>query len=89
MLFLLLKKCPSIATNIASNVAPNAINKFERGGSGKGIAGKGFTLFISNDDINDIIKILKLLKDSEVLIDGVTRAVKHAIKIKVYFLLVC
>ena len=71
------------------NVAPNAINKFERGGSGKGIAGKGFALFISNDDINDIIKILKLLKDSEVLIDGVTGAVKHAIKIKVYFLLVC
>ena len=38
-------------------------------------AGKGFTLFISNDDMSDIIKIIKLLEDSGVLIDGVTETV--------------
>ena len=43
-------------------------------------AGKGFTLFISNEDMNDLIKIIKSLQDSGVLIDGVTEAVKHEIK---------
>ena len=43
-------------------------------------AGKGFTLFISNEDMNDIIKIIKPLEDSGVLIDGVNETVKHEIK---------
>ena len=30
-------------------------------------AGKGLTLFISNEDMNDIIKIIKSLEDSGVL----------------------
>ena len=41
---------------------------------------KGFTLFISNENINDIIEILNSLKDSGVLIDEVTETVKHEIK---------
>ena len=40
-------------------------------------AGKRFTLFISNEDMNDIIKIIKSLEDSGVLLDGVTETVKH------------
>ena len=43
-------------------------------------AGRGFTLFISNDDMNDFIKIIKLLEDSGVITDGVTESVKHEIK---------
>ena len=43
-------------------------------------AGKRFALFISNEDMNDIIKIIKSLKDSGVLINGVTETVKHEIK---------
>ena len=43
-------------------------------------AGKGFTLFISNEDMNDIIKIIKSFKDSGVLIIIVTETVKHEIK---------
>ena len=43
-------------------------------------AGKEFTLFISNKDRNDIIKIIKSLEDSSVLIDGVTETVKGKIK---------
>ena len=43
-------------------------------------AGKEFTLFISNEDVGDVIRIVKSLEDSEVLIDGVTETVKHAIK---------
>ena len=42
-------------------------------------AGRGFTLFISSKDMNDI-KFTKLLEDSVVLIDCNTEAVKHEIK---------
>ena len=57
---------------------------FDRKISGKGAvrAVKGFTLCISNEDMNDIIKIIKSLEDSGVLIDGVTETVKHEIKNK-------
>ena len=58
------------------------MNEFERRISRKGVvkAGKGFTLFISNEDMDDIIKIVKSLEDSGILIDGVTEAVKHELK---------
>ena len=53
--------------------------KFERKVSGKGAAraGKRFTLFVSSEDVNYIIKIIKSLEDSGVLIGGVTETVKH------------
>ena len=35
-------------------------------------ARKGFALLISNEDMNGVIKILKLLEEPGVLIDGVT-----------------
>ena len=51
---------------------------------------KKFILFISNEDMNDIIKIITSLEDSGVLIDGVTETVKHDIKNKrVDFLKLC
>ena len=64
------------------NLSSNGINKFEWKISGKEAlrVGKGFTLFILNEDINDIIKIIKSLEDSGVVIDGVTETVKHEIK---------
>ena len=42
----------------------------------------GFTLFVSREDMNDIIKIIKSLEDSGLLIDGITETVKHKIKNK-------
>ena len=65
-----------------SNLNSSAINRFERNISGRGAvrAGKEFTLFISNEDMNDIIKIIKSLEDSGVLIDGVNQTVKHELK---------
>ena len=67
---------------MVSILTSNLINKFERKISGKGAvrAGKGFTLFILNEDMNDIIKIIKLLEYSAVFIDRVTETVKHKIK---------
>ena len=60
---------------LVSNLTSSAITKFDRK-----ISGKGFTLFTSNEDINDIIKMIKSLEDSGVLIDKVTETVKDEIK---------
>ena len=67
---------------LVSNLTSNAINKFERKINGKGAvrAGKGFILFILNKDMNNIIKVMKLLQDSRVIIDVVTETVKGKIK---------
>ena len=43
-------------------------------------ARKGFTLFIPNEDINDINKIMKSLEYSGVLIDGDTETIKNEMK---------
>ena len=37
-------------------------------------------IFLLNEDMNNIIKIIKSLEDSNVLIDGITERVKHEIK---------
>ena len=71
---------------LVSNLASNAMNKFERKISAKGAvrAGKGFTLFIPNEDKHDIIKTRKSLEDSNALINGIvscfTETIKHEIK---------
>ena len=67
---------------LVSNLASNAINKFQRKISGKRAVrvGKGFTLFISNENMNDIINITKSLEDSDVLNNGVTETGKHEVK---------
>ena len=56
------------------NLISSAINKLDRKISGKRTvrAGKRFTVFILNEDMNNIIKIVKRLEDSNVLIGGVT-----------------
>ena len=47
----------------------------------KKILGSGnTTLIISNDEINDIIKIIKSLEDSGLLLKGVTEAVQNELK---------
>ena len=69
---------------LVSNLTSNAINRFERKISGKGALRTriGFTLFILNEDMSDIIKIVKSLEDLGLLIDGVTETIKHEIKNK-------
>ena len=69
---------------LVSNLASNVINEFERNIKGKGAVRieKGFTSFISNEDMNDIVKIIKSLEGSNVLIDGITKTLKHETKNK-------
>ena len=86
LLFLYLNNLPEFARNLTLIV----INKFERKVSGKKAvrAGKVFALYISKEDTNDIIKIIKPLEDSGVLIDGGSETVKHE-KNKADFLGLC
>ena len=59
---------------LVSYLTSNAINEFEGKISEKRAvrSERGFTLFTSNGDMNDFIKIIKSLEYSGVLIDGVT-----------------
>ena len=43
-------------------------------------SGNNTTLIISNDEINDIIKMIKSLEDSGLLLKGVTDTVKNEVK---------
>ena len=43
-------------------------------------AEKKMILYISNEDMNDIIKIIKSLQDSNVFIDRIPETVKHKTK---------
>ena len=65
-----LPKLPTKATS-------SGLDKFERKISEKGAvrAGKGFNLLISNEDMDDIIKIVESQEKSGLLIDGVTETV--------------
>ena len=67
---------------LASHLASNARNEFERKVSGKRAvrARKGFTLFLLNGNMNDIIKIIKSLEDMDVLIECITKTVKYEIE---------
>ena len=70
---------PKLATNLATS---RILDKLERKISRVEAvrAGKRFTLFISNEDMNDTAKILEPLRSSSLLIDGATEKVKHEIK---------
>ena len=62
----------------------SVLDKFERKIRAKGVvrAGKRFTLFISNGDIKDIIKIFESLEKQGLLIDGAIETVKYEVKKK-------
>ena len=64
---------------LVSNLTSNVFNKFETKISGKGAvrAGKRFNLFILNEDMNDIINIIKSLEAPNVLNDAITETVKQ------------
>ena len=43
-------------------------------------SGNHTTLIISNDDMQDLSKIVKSLEDSGILLDGITETVKNEVK---------
>ena len=69
------QKLETIAT---SSILDKAERKISGQGAVKG--GKGFTLFISKENMDDIIKIITSLESSGLIVDDGTETVKHEIK---------
>ena len=42
--------------------------------------GNHTTLIISNDDLNDLLKVIKSLENSGILLDGITETVKNEVR---------
>ena len=58
----------------AASATDSTINKKILG------SGNHTTLIISNDDMQDLLKIVKSLEDSGILLDGITETVKKEVK---------
>ena len=58
----------------AASTTDAAINKKILG------SGNHTTLIISNDDMQDLLKIVKSLEDSGILLNGITETVKNEVK---------
>ena len=73
---------PGLVSNLALNSSSNATDIVGRKASGKGAvrARKGFTLFLLNKDMDDIIKIVLSLEKSGPIIDGASETVKPETK---------
>ena len=79
-----------LSPKLANKATSSVLDKFEkitRKGAVK--AGRRLTLFISDENMDDIIKIVELLEKSGLLINGASKTVKHEIKNKkvAFFLL--
>ena len=66
---------------LVSNLTSSAINKFDRKSKRSCQSKKMISLFILNEDMNDIT-ITKLFRDPSVLVDGVSETVKDKMKNK-------
>ena len=71
---------PQLTTKATSSVIDNFERKISERGMATRAVGKVFTLLISNEDIVDIMRNMKSLENSDVLIYGVTETVKHQMK---------
>ena len=82
------KELLDLAVPLAKDVLPKLVNKvtssvldkLERKISGLEEQEKRFTLFISNEDMDDITKIVESIEKSGLLMDGATGMVKYKTK---------
>ena len=64
----------TLGLTAAASATDSAINKKILG------SGNHTKLIISNDDMQDFLKIVKSLEDSGILLDGITETVKNEVK---------
>ena len=69
-----IKPLGMLGLTAAASATDAAINKKILG------SGNHTTLIISNDEMQDLLKILKSLEDSGILLDGITETVKSEVK---------
>ena len=82
LLGLLVPLAKDVLPKLATKATSSALDKFKKkiNGARAVRAGKGFTSFISNEDMDDILKIEESPEESGRFIDGETETVKHEIK---------
>ena len=68
------KPLDMLGLTAAASATDAAINKK------KLVSGGHTTLIISNNDMQDLLKIVKSLEDSGILLDGITETVKNEVK---------
>ena len=76
-----------VLSNFTTKATLSVLDKLERKTIGQGViaasgveaarAGKGLTLLVSNEDMDDIIKIVESQEKSHLLTDDATETVKH------------
>ena len=70
-----------LAKNVLAPLGITAVTSAIDAGIQKKIHGSGnTTLIISNEEMNDIIKIVQPLEDSNILLKGVTNTIKNETK---------
>ena len=74
----------NVLPQLAANATSSVIDKLEKKRRGQGIirAGKRFTLFILNEDMDDILRIVESLENSGLLIDSVNKNISGEIQKK-------
>ena len=77
----LMKAAVPLATNILARLGITAAASAIDAGIQKKTHGSGTTtLIISNEEMNDIMKIVQALEDSNILLKGVTKTIKNETK---------
>ena len=77
----LMKVATPLAKNVLAPLGISAAMSAIDGRIKKKMLGSGTTtLIISNDEMNDILKIVKSLEDSNVLLKGVSETIQHEVK---------
>ena len=77
----LMKVAMSLAKNVLAPLGLSAAMSAIDGSTKKKMLGSGATsLIITNDEMDDILKIVKYLEDSGVLLKGVSETIKHEAK---------
>ena len=76
----LMKVAVPLAKNVFAPLGISAAMSAIDGSIKKKMLGSGTTLIISNDEMNDILKIVKSLEDSGLLLKGVSETIQHEAK---------
>ena len=76
----LIKPAISLGKNILAPLGLSAAMSAADAGIQKKIHGYGTKVISSNDEINDMVKIVKALEDADVLMKGVSETLKNGIK---------
>ena len=76
----LMKVAMPLAKNVLAPLGLTAAMSAIDGGIQKKMRGDGIKLMIDNEDMNDIMKIIKALKNSGILLSGVGKTIENEVK---------